>query len=74
MRRQKRNPEVDIMYGISEELELYPSKYQRPNMLLDGLKAQPIWKMEDSGFETELQKIVDSWAKVISINSIKAHS
>lgn len=41
--------EVDILFELCEEMGLWPSKYQRPNMLLEGLRAQPIWTPEAGG-------------------------
>ena len=67
LRRQKRSVEVDVLFELSEELELFPSKYQRPDMLLSGLKAQPFWTMEESGFGPELNKIVDGHSKTGSV-------
>ena len=64
LRRQKRSVEVDVLFELSEELELFPSKYQRPDMLLSGLKAQPLWTIEDSGFGEELNKVVENWKMV----------
>ena len=64
LRAQKRNVEVDILFELSEELGMYPSKYQRPNMLLDGLRAQPVWPVEDSGYGTELGLILDNWEEI----------
>ena len=64
LRRQKRISEVDIMYELSEELGLYPSKYQRPNMLVQGLRAQPVWTLEQSGFGAELGQLVENWDQV----------
>ena len=42
--------EVDILLELCEEMGLWPSKYQRPNMLLEGLRAQPIWTPEAGGY------------------------
>ena len=61
LRAQKRNVEVDILFELSEELGMYPSKYQRPNMLLQGLRAYPVWPVEDSGYGAELGQIIDNW-------------
>ena len=48
--------EVDILFELCEEMGLWPSKYQRPNMLLEGLRAQPIWTPEAGGiFALELK-------------------
>ena len=48
--------EVDILLELCEEMGLWPSKYQRPNMLLEGLRAQPIWTPEAGGiFALELK-------------------
>ena len=53
------------MFELCEELGVYPSKYQRPNMLFDNLKAQPVWSIEETGQKEKLMKIQDNWKKVI---------
>ena len=64
LRRLKRQVEVDIVFEMAEELGLYPSKYQRPNMLVDGLRAAPLWQPEHSGYWPQLGELVDNWAEV----------
>ena len=64
LRRLKRQVEVDIVFEVAEELGLYPSKYQRPNMLVDGLRAAPVWQPEHSGYWPQLGELVDNWAEV----------
>ena len=64
LRAQKRNTEVDILFELSEELGMYPSKYQRPNMLLEGLRARPVWPVEESGYGAELGQIIENWEKI----------
>ena len=49
LRRQKRLTEVDVVFELGEELGLFPSKYQRPNMFVSELRASPVWRSEDTG-------------------------
>ena len=64
LRRQKRLAEVDIVFELCEELQIYPSKYQRPNMLLQGLRAQTTWTVEESGYQVELESIISKWDRI----------
>jgi len=63
LRSLKMNNETDVMFEICAELGLYPSKYQRGNMMVEGLTATPIWEMEKTGQEEHLGKIIhkDNW-------------
>ena len=56
LRRQKRLKEVDVMFELGEELGLFPSKYQRPNMFMSDLRASPVWSAADSGQEEQFEE------------------
>jgi len=64
LRRQKRTTEVYTLFELCEELAVFPSKYQRPNMLFDNLKAQPVWNVEETGQEKNLMKIQENWTQI----------
>lgn len=64
LRSLKRVNETDIMFEISAELGLFPSKYQRANMQVEGLRAAPVWETEETGQEGHLTLIEEQW-KVI---------
>ena len=56
LRRQKRLKEVGVMFELGEELGLFPSKYQRPNMFMSDLRASPVWRAADSGQEEQFEE------------------
>lgn len=64
LRRQKRLTEVDVVFELGEELGLFPSKYQRPNMFVSELRASPVWRSEDTGQAEQLADLVRNWAQV----------
>ena len=64
LRRQKRLTEVDVVFELGEELGLFPSKYQRPNMFVSELRASPVWRSEDSGQADQLASLVDNWVQI----------
>ena len=64
LRKQRRITEVYTLFELCEELGVFPSKYQRPNMLFDNLKAQPVWDVEETGQKDYLMKIQDNWKQV----------
>ena len=64
MRRQKRLVELDVMFELGEELGLFPSKYQRPNMFVSELRASPVWRSEDSGQAEQLASLVNNWGQI----------
>ena len=64
LRKQRRTTEVYTLFELCEELGVFPSKYQRPNMLFDNLKAQPVWSIEETGQKDYLMKIQDNWKQV----------
>ena len=64
LRRQKRLKEVDVMFELGEELGLFPSKYQRPNMFMSDLRASPVWSAADSGQEEQFEELVSNWDKI----------
>ena len=64
LRRQKRLKEVDVMFELGEELGLFPSKYQRPNMFMADLRANPLWSAADSGQEEQLNNLVNNWENI----------
>ena len=64
LRRQKRLTEVDVVFELGEELALFPSKYQRPNMFVSELRASPVWRSEDTGQATQLASLVSNWVQV----------
>ena len=65
LRRQRRTTEVYTLFELCEELGVFPSKYQRANMLFDNLKAQPVWNIEETGQKEKLMKIQENWNQVI---------
>ena len=66
LRRQKRLTEVDVVFELGEELALFPSKYQRPNMFVSELRASPVWRAEDTGQADQLASLVNNWVKISS--------
>ena len=64
LRRQKRLTEVDVVFELGEELALFPSKYQRPNMFVSELRASPVWRSEDTGQAPQLASLVSNWVQV----------
>ena len=64
LRRQKRQTEVEVMFELAEELGLFPSKYQRPNMYMSDLRASPLWSSADSGQEEQLNNLVMNWENI----------
>jgi len=64
LRKQRRTTEVYTLFELCEELGVFPSKYQRPNMLFDNLKAQPVWSIEETGQKDYLMKIQDNWKQI----------
>ena len=64
LRRQKRLTEVDLVFELGEELALFPSKYQRPNMFVSELRASHVWRPEDTGQAEQLDNLVRKWGQV----------
>ena len=64
LRRQKRLVELDVMFELGEELGLFPSKYQRPNMFMSELRASTVWSPEDSGQGEQLTRLVKNWGSI----------
>lgn len=64
LRSLKMNNETDVMFEVCAEMGLYPSKYQRANMQVDGLTASPVWEVEKTGQAEHLENIQDNWVVI----------
>ena len=61
LRSLKMDNETDVMFEVCSEMGLYPSKYQRANMQVEGLTAEPVWQIERTGQAEHLEKIQENW-------------
>jgi aspartate beta-hydroxylase len=61
LRRLGKSQEADIVFQDGAELGLFPSFWQRSLFNVDGLKAQPLWTLAETGIEDHLATFVDNW-------------
>lgn len=64
LRRLGRSAEADGVYQKAVDNKIFPSFWQRSLYNVDGLKAQPVWTLKDTGIGSELEKLKRNW-KVI---------
>jgi hypothetical protein len=58
------------MFEVCSELGLFPSKFQRPNMHVEELRAAPVWSVEETGQQDHLEGIQRDWTVIRSHNLI----
>lgn len=61
LRRLGKPQEADLVFQDGAELNLFPSFWQRSLFNIGGLKAQPLWTLEETGIQHQLSTIVDNW-------------
>ena len=64
LRRLGKSQEADMVFQDGAELGLFPSFWQRSLFNVEGLKAQPLWTLAETGIEDQLATFVQNW-KVI---------
>ena len=64
LRRLGRSQEADVVFQDGAELGLYPSFWQRSLFNVEGLRAQPLWTLTETGLERELKRFVDQWREI----------
>lgn len=52
------------LYRAGVEAGVYLSRYQRPISAQYGLRARPVWKVEDTGVAKALEKIRANWKEI----------
>jgi len=52
---------LNMMYDLMVDLDLYPSRYQRIHHYIKDLSPNPIWDIEETGYEEKLREIESNW-------------
>jgi aspartate beta-hydroxylase len=64
LRRLGRFQEADLVSEEGAKLGLYPSFWQRSLFNVDGLKAQPLWTVAETGVEAHLKTLLENWKTI----------
>ncbi len=61
LRRLGRFEEADLVYQEGADLGHYPSFWQRSIFNIEGLRAQPLWTLAETGIEGHLTTLIANW-------------
>lgn len=64
LRQMDKIEELNILYDLLVDVKLYPSRYQRAMTQVKGLRAKPVWTLEETEYEDKLTELQDNWEKI----------
>jgi len=64
MRRAGLEEELINMFDFLVELKVYPSRYQRTLVNVNGLASQPVWELGETGYQDKLRELEANWETI----------
>ena len=50
---------------LAYERKIFPSFWQRPMLVEEGLRSKPVWTIEETGMQNELREIQSYWKIIL---------
>jgi len=55
---------LNIVFDLAVDLGMYPSRFQRCTSPVPGLRAKPVWTIEETGYQDKLLELQANWETI----------